>query len=173
MSSDRSGQQLPNLDSSITVEELEFYYNQMVTNHLVELEIQTPKAKILLKRSHLEGKANLDLLHYENISVGQKRRKSDTSEVKIESTAPPPIPSHLKVIQSPIHGVFYRSSSPQSLPFAKEGQTINAGSILCIVEAMKVMNEIKADHRCKIIKITAENAKPVNSGQGLFTVELL
>ncbi len=68
-------------------------------------------------------------------------------------------------------GVFYRSSSPQSPPLAKEGDVVAQGATLCIIEAMKVMNEIKSETRCKVVKILVENGKPVTKGQDLFHVE--
>lgn len=74
-------------------------------------------------------------------------------------------------IKSPITGVFYRSSSPTSTMFVKEGDVVEVGSTLCIIEAMKVMNEIKATDKVKIIKILIENGQSVNSQQDLFVVE--
>ena len=76
-----------------------------------------------------------------------------------------------ETIKSPITGVFYKSPSPSSPAFIKEGDAVETGSTLCIVEAMKVMNEIKATFKVIIIKILAENGKQVNSGQDLFEVE--
>lgn len=83
----------------------------------------------------------------------------------------PEIPSNQQVIQTPLAGVFYRASSPTSAPFIKEGDVAEVGQTLCIVEAMKVMNEIKAESRCRIVRIVAENSRPVASGQTLFQVE--
>lgn len=74
-------------------------------------------------------------------------------------------------IVSPLAGVFYRASSPSTPPYVKEGDLVEAGQTLCIVEAMKVMNEIKADARCRIVKIAAENSRPVTAGQTLFVTE--
>ena len=74
-------------------------------------------------------------------------------------------------IKSPITGVFYRSSSPTSAMFVKEGDVVEVGSTLCIIEAMKVMNEIKATDKVKIVKILVENGQSVNSQQDLFVVE--
>ena len=75
------------------------------------------------------------------------------------------------MIPTPLAGVFYRASSPTSAPYAKEGDVVEPGQTLCIVEAMKVMNEIKAETRCRIVKIVAENGRPVTAGQALFQVE--
>ncbi len=76
-----------------------------------------------------------------------------------------------QIIVTPLAGVFYRASSPTSVPFVKEGDTVDLGQTLCIVEAMKVMNEIKAESRCRIVKIVAENGRPVTAGQTLFHFE--
>jgi acetyl-CoA carboxylase biotin carboxyl carrier protein len=74
-------------------------------------------------------------------------------------------------VASPLAGIFYRSSSPKSAPFVKEGDKVAFGDILCIVEAMKVMNEIRADRPCVIQKILIENGKSISAGQNLFLVD--
>jgi acetyl-CoA carboxylase biotin carboxyl carrier protein len=74
-------------------------------------------------------------------------------------------------IKSPITGVFYRSPSPTSPMFVKEGDVAEIGKTLCIVEAMKVMNEIKATERAKIVKVLVENGQPITSQQDLFVIE--
>ena len=63
--------------------------------------------------------------------------------------------------------------SPEAAPYAEVGQVVEKGEVLCIVEAMKLMNEIEAEFRCKIIKICKENAQPVEFGDPLFIVETL
>ena len=67
--------------------------------------------------------------------------------------------------------MFYRSPSPTSPMFVKEGDVVETGKTLCIVEAMKVMNEIKATERAKIVKVLVENGEPINSQQDLFVIE--
>ncbi len=76
-------------------------------------------------------------------------------------------------VTSPIVGTFYRSPAPEAAPYAEVGQVVEKGEVLCIVEAMKLMNEIEAEFRCKIIKICKENAQPVEFGDPLFIVETL
>ena len=76
----------------------------------------------------------------------------------------------LKEVTSPMVGTFYSAASPDAQPFGKVGQTINAESVVCIIEAMKVMNEIKAEVSGEIVEIVAENGKPVQYGQVLFRV---
>lgn len=74
-------------------------------------------------------------------------------------------------IKSPIVGTFYRSPSPDAAPYVDVGSKIKQGSVLCIVEAMKLMNEIESDISGTIVKINVENGKPVEYGQVLFLVE--
>jgi acetyl-CoA carboxylase biotin carboxyl carrier protein len=78
--------------------------------------------------------------------------------------------SKLKEIVSPMVGTFYRASSPDSAPYVQPGQEINEESVVCIIEAMKVMNEIKAEVRGVIVEVLVENGTPVQFGQPLFRV---
>lgn len=76
-----------------------------------------------------------------------------------------------ETINSPIVGTFYRAASPESAPFAEVGQVVEKGQVICLVEAMKLFNEIEAEFKCKIVKICVENAQPVEFGQPLFVIE--
>lgn len=85
--------------------------------------------------------------------------------------AAPAAPSNLVEIKSPMVGTFYRSSSPEAEPFVGIGKDVDDETVVCIVEAMKVMNEIKAEVKGVIRKVLVENATPVEFGQPLFLVE--
>ena len=74
-------------------------------------------------------------------------------------------------IKSPMVGTFYRSPSPEAPAFVEVGQTVEVGQVVCIVEAMKLMNEIKSEVRGKLKEVVVENAEPVEFGQTLFVVE--
>lgn len=76
----------------------------------------------------------------------------------------------LKEILSPMVGTFYTSPAPDAQPFVKTGQDVQADAVVCIIEAMKVMNEIKADIAGTVVEIVAENGKPVQFGEVLFRV---
>jgi len=82
-------------------------------------------------------------------------------------------PEKGKAITSPIVGTFYRAPAPDAAPYVEVGQVVEKGQVFCIVEAMKLMNEIEAEFRCKILKICKENAQPVEFGDELFIVEPL
>ncbi len=75
------------------------------------------------------------------------------------------------VVKSPMVGTFYRSPSPTAKPFVEVGQSVNVGDTLCIIEAMKILNQIEADKSGTISKILAENAQPVEYDQPLFVIE--
>lgn len=83
---------------------------------------------------------------------------------------PPVSEQGVVYVTSPFVGTFYRSPSPDAPPFVEVGSVIREGQTLCIVEAMKLMNEIEADCSCTIVEILAENGKPVEFGQRLFKV---
>ena len=76
----------------------------------------------------------------------------------------------LHMVRSPIVGTFYESPSPGSPPFVKVGDTIEAGQVLCIVEAMKLMNEIEADASGELVKALVNNGQPIEYGQELFAI---
>ncbi|MDR2426228.1 MAG: acetyl-CoA carboxylase biotin carboxyl carrier protein [Endomicrobium sp.] len=140
-------------------------YEIMKDEKIEELEVNSKDYKLRIKRK------NPDKTKPHVFSPSAK--VPETVEITLQNRQPKhEPPSGLgETIKSPITGVFYKSPSPSSPVFVKEGDTVETGKTLCIVEAMKVMNEIKATFKVKIIKILVENGKPVNSGQDLFEVE--
>ncbi len=98
----------------------------------------------------------------------------------IEPSSPPPLmhstgspadTGQFLTVSSPIVGTFYRSSSPDTNPYVEEGDFVKKGQVLCIVEAMKLMNEIEAEADGKVIKILVESTTPVEFGQPLFLID--
>jgi acetyl-CoA carboxylase biotin carboxyl carrier protein len=83
--------------------------------------------------------------------------------------APPP-PEELHMVKSPIVGTYYESPSPGSPPFVKPGDSVEVGQVLCIVEAMKLMNEIEADVAGEIVKSLMKNGQPIEYNQDLFAI---
>lgn len=75
------------------------------------------------------------------------------------------------VIKSSLTGIFFRGSTPSAPPFAKEGARVNKGDVICLIEAMKVFNEVRAEFPCIIKKVLVENGKPVKQGDALFAFE--
>ena len=97
--------------------------------------------------------------------------KALTGSSETTSAIPKPIESEpLREIVSPMVGTFYRAGSPDGAPFVDVGTTVTEDTVVCIIEAMKVMNEIKAETSGVIAEVVAENGKPVQFGQVLFRV---
>ncbi|BAI79950.1 acetyl-CoA carboxylase, biotin carboxyl carrier protein [Deferribacter desulfuricans SSM1] len=101
------------------------------------------------------------------------KQESDSGEQISSDNAESTKDSNYVEIKSPIVGTFYEAPAPGAEPFVKEGDTVKKGQTLCIIEAMKIMNEIEAEFDCKIIKKVGQNAKPVEYGETIFIVEPL
>ncbi len=98
-------------------------------------------------------------------AIEAPKAQAETKAAEEESAA------NLHEIHSPIVGTFYRAPSPDADPYVKVGDTVSKGSVLCIVEAMKLMNEIESDVNGKVVKIIADNGNPVEYNQPLFLIE--
>lgn len=137
-------------------------YNLMRSENLDELEIKENDFYLYIKRkSKSTPQAPAAAQAYVPAVAGAPASDTSAQGAPVSGTT----------IKSPIIGVFYQTPSPSSPPFLKEGDVIEAGKTMCIIEAMKVMNEIKADYRLKVLKIIVENGKPITAGQDLFLVE--
>ncbi|MCS7231692.1 MAG: biotin/lipoyl-containing protein [Elusimicrobiota bacterium] len=143
------------------IDKLKDIYFLMCEANLKELNIKLEDYNLKIKRFS------------ENIVVSDK--KLEKVHPKIEEVIENVKSEEVKgeEILSPLNGVFYRSPSPGAAPFVKEGDVVSAGSVLCIIEAMKVMNEIKAEKKCKILKVLCENGSSVSVGTKLFLVEII
>lgn len=143
-------------DSDRPYEEILEYHKFMCEEGLEELEIEEADFKLKIRRKSARDK-----------SKGHASAKPKEPGAKI-----PEAPLG-ETVNSPLLGIFYRSPSPSADPFVAEGKTMEKNSILCVVEAMKVMNEIRAEKRCKVLNILVENGKQVTPGQPLFVIESL
>ncbi len=99
--------------------------------------------------------------------------KEEPVSVSVEVTKPEGVKDNFLSIKSPMVGTFYRAPAPGAKPYVEVGQVIGAGQVVCIVEAMKLMNEIESEVAGRVVKILVENGKPVEFGQTLFQIEPL
>lgn len=97
---------------------------------------------------------------------------SSTSGQAVAEAKPNIANDRVKQVMSPFVGTFYRAPSPTAEVYVREGQTVKRGDVLCIVEAMKLMNEIEADFPGKIVSVLVENGQPVEFGEPLFLIEM-
>ena len=148
----------------LDVQNVKDLYELMVAEGLDFLDIKDDTSHIKLNR------VGPPIECVPGASVTSRRQGSSLGSSSSSASSRAAADNH-KSIEAPLAGVFYRASSPTTPPFSKEGDLVETGQTLCIIEAMKVMNEIKADARCKIVRIVAENSRPVTAGQALFLVE--
>jgi acetyl-CoA carboxylase biotin carboxyl carrier protein len=150
---------------------------KMVTeNDITEFELENPEEKIRIKRG-----VSPQITYFENSqsvpAASQLTQPvatvSATENINVEKGIVPEVMDKGEVITSPIVGTLYRAPSPDAPPYVEVGQVVEKGQVLCIVEAMKLMNEIEAEFRCKILEICKENAQPVEFSETLFIVERL
>lgn len=147
------------------VQELQEIVKLMENSGIAELSLEEENLKLSLKR---ECKTP------EVVTVTQPVVAS-LPEAHLPSVPAAPAPKEDKnifVIKSPMVGTFYASPSPDSAPYVTEGTQVSAETVVCILEAMKVMNEVRADCSGKIVEILAKNGTAVEYGQPLFKVQL-
>ena len=131
---------------------------------LSEIEVKEGEESIKLSRiSGIQPQENVV-----NVATSQASSKLDKDDAK--DVDKKDIPDG-DVITSPMVGTFYRSASPDSKPFVEKGQKINKGETLCILEAMKMMNQVSAETGGTIIDILVDDAEPVEFGQPLFIIK--
>lgn len=135
---------------------------------ITEFEIENAEEKILIKRGpdkeYVQFAAPMG-------SAAHAAPAPVAAPVAAAVTAEPVVEDNYETINSPIVGSFYRKPSPEADAFAEVGAIVEAGQTVCLVEAMKLFNEIEAEFKCKIIEILKDDAAPVEFGEPLFKVE--
>jgi len=148
-------------------EALSRFIELMNANDLTELELEDEGTRIRIKKGREEGVAPAA-----TIVTKAQAAPSDTSEVAAVETGPAArgAEPNLVEIPSPLVGTFYRSPTPDAPPFVDPGDAVDTDTVLCIVEAMKVMNEIKSEVEGEVVEVFAESGEPVEYGQVLFLI---
>ena len=163
----------PAAKASVNLDELRELIALMRDNGLAELELEREDFRVRLRRESSNA-------HEPNVVVPDRPaipipiidpvlRAPDAgapADAKKSETAD----QDLHIISSPIVGTFYRSASPTADPFVKIGSSVEPDSVVCIIEAMKLMNEIQAEAAGEVVKVYVENGQPVEYGQPLFGI---
>ena len=137
---------------------------------IAELEITEGEEKVRISRGVPPGAPGAaPAPMYVTAPAASTQAETGTPAAPPAEKAPPPAPEG-HVLKSPMVGTFYRSSAPGSKPFVEIGQTVKAGETVCIIEAMKLLNEIEADFEGTIKEILVENGQPVEYGQPLMVI---
>jgi acetyl-CoA carboxylase biotin carboxyl carrier protein len=146
----------------------------LIEKDIAEFELERGDVKVKIKRAgeHTVVYARGEVPHPAGGSVGEARQIPGG----VAPVAPPPVPSapvpeeDLHMVKSPIVGTFYEAPSPGAPPFVKVGDMVEVGQVLCIVEAMKLLNEIESDVAGEIVKKLGSNGQPIEYGQELFAI---
>lgn len=141
----------------------------MRKNSVSEFELEKQDFKIKLKRGS-NGGGTSPAASYDEASALTYAQPPAVVHVPAVLPQAPPAASNEVDIKSPMIGTFYRAPSPESAPYVEVGSEVNPDTVVCIIEAMKVMNEIKAEAKGVITQMMVENAKPVEFGQPLFKI---
>ncbi|MDD4910140.1 MAG: acetyl-CoA carboxylase biotin carboxyl carrier protein [Candidatus Omnitrophica bacterium] len=148
----------------MNLKEIKEMINLMNENGLTELEIEKDGTRIKLRKgSSQSGDLNSPVI----VEKEQVLPRAQESQAAAKEAG------KLAEIKSPMVGTFYRAPSPESAPFVNAGDAIEPGQVICIIEAMKLMNEIKAEVRGRIKEVLVDNAEPVEFGQPVFLIEPL
>lgn len=144
----------------MNLKEIKEMINLMNEHELAELELERDGLKIKLKKN--AGQIEQVI----STTARPAAHPQATQEEQIKSAA-----EQLIEIASPMVGTFYRAASPESPPFVDLGSEINPGDVICIIEAMKLMNEIKAEVKGRVREILIDNGSPIEFAQVLFRIE--
>ena len=141
----------------------------MKKNSITEFEMEKQDFKIRLKRGPNGGTTVVPLEELPPAVAVAAPLQVPVPGPPVAAIPQPPVTGEVEV-KSPMIGTFYRAPSPESQPYVEVGSEVNPETIVCLIEAMKVMNEIKAEVKGVVTHILAENAKPVEFGQPLFRI---
>ena len=147
------------------IKEIQDIINFIKKSDLDDVSIETENYKIRVKKNN-GNYTTTELPKEVKVSTPQTQQEVKKVEEKKESNS-----SNNLIIKSPMIGTFYRSPNPESDPFVSEGDTIKVGQTICIVEAMKLFNDIESEVSGKVIKILVDDNSPIEFDQPLFEVE--
>ncbi len=154
------------------IKEIKKIVELMKENQLTEFDLQEEGCHLTLKRNAGGEAPMLAPLPAVSPMIMAAPVAAPAAPVAVAPAAPPvEDTSHLTPIKSPMVGTFYRAATPEAEPFVSVGKMVTEETVVCIIEAMKVMNEIKAETRGIVRKIQVENATSVEFGQPLFLIE--
>ena len=156
--------------------ELKELIDFLIERDITEFELERGDVKVRVKRgANAQG---APVIHHVTavpsvtspMPMVSSPAPSATAPVTVPEAPPAPVEEELHIVKSPIVGTFYEAPAPGAPPFVKPGDTVQAGQVLCIIEAMKLMNDIESDVAGEVVKRLAANNQPVEYGQPLFSI---
>jgi acetyl-CoA carboxylase biotin carboxyl carrier protein len=150
----------------------------LIEKDIAEFELERGDVKVRIKRAAEHSADTRDSRYLVTTSAPPTVLEAGAAQpvgsppapVTVPAPAAPPVEESLHMVRSPIVGTFYEAPSPGAPPFVKPGDVVETGQVLCIVEAMKLMNEIESDFSGEIVKKLVANGQPIEYGQELFAI---
>jgi oxaloacetate decarboxylase alpha subunit len=148
----------------MNLKEIKEMISLMNENGLMELEVEKDGMRIRLKKmtSGQEGYSGPIMVERQRLAQNPSKEAADGMEKAAMKTVE---------IKAPMVGTFYRAPSPEAPPYVEVGQVIDPGQVICIIEAMKLMNEIKSEIKGKVLEVLVDTTEPVEFGQSMFLIE--
>ena len=161
--------------ASVNMDELRELIGLLRENGLAELELENEGFRVRLRRESAPGESAAHVAAVPQPAPAPEKpaEPAPTASGPVhpgQANTAPSQDQDLHIITSPIVGTFYRSPSPSADPFVKIGSNVEQETVVCIIEAMKLMNEIQAETTGEVVKIYVENGQPVEYGQSLFGI---
>lgn len=152
------------------IKDLKLLIKLVTETDITEFEMDNSDEKIIIKRGHKP--------EYITVAAPQVQQYAAPGYQAAPAAAAPAVSSAPAAeagdtVNSPIVGTFYAAPGPEADPYVTVGQVVEKGQVLCIVEAMKLMNEIEAECKCRILKVCKDNAQAVEYGDPLFVIQKL
>ncbi len=148
----------------------------LIEKDIAEFELERGDVKVKIKRAgehtvvHSHAEPRFYAVPPAPAPIAEVGSAPAAAAAPLAAPAKPAVEEGLHTVKSPIVGTFYEAPSPGAPPFVKVGDTVEVGQVLCIVEAMKLLNEIESDFAGEIIKKFASNGQPIEYGQELFVI---
>lgn len=152
------------------IKDLKLLVKMITETDITEFELDNSEEKIVIRRGPKTEYITVAAQAPQMVAAPHQAAASITASAPAAPVSGAVVESG-ETINSPIVGSFYRAPAPDAAPYVEVGQVVEKGQTICIVEAMKLMNEIEAEFRCKIVKVCKENAQAVEFGDPLFVVE--
>lgn len=159
--------------------ELKELIDFLIEKDISEFELERGDVKVRIKRgaeaaapviAHAVPIAPMPMASVGHPATHSSAQAAPAPGASSQQAAPVAAEEELHAVKSPIVGTFYEAPGPGALPFVKPGDQVAAGQVLCIIEAMKLMNEIESDASGEIVKVLVNNGQPVEYGQPLFAI---
>ena len=155
------------------IKDLRLLIKLVTETDITEFEMDNSEEKIIIKRGHKPEYITVAAPAAQQFAPAGYQPAPVAAPVAAAPSTAAPAADAGDTLNSPIVGTFYSAPGPESDPYVTVGQVVEKGQVLCIVEAMKLMNEIEAECKCKILKICKENAQAVEFGDALFVIQKL